>query len=287
MTIGRGWCWSGRLTIMAMVAATPARPALPAGGGAVGSEANPMRILSLPYTIEAPGWYRLDTSISAAEHGLTIRSSGVQLDLAGATLSGLGHPESYGLWLSGTDKQPLYDVAVSNGTIQGFTDGIRCERTRNIRLSDLTICGHASYGIYLSGRSGACNGTLIDNCTICDNGAHGLVLSGLAGDCSDNTVARCTIRSNYACGLYAVGSYGHCDRNVITNCTIRQNGMYGISLAGRFGSCSGNRVRDCVIQFNRYGGVRVPEEAAECRDNRISSGRIKENGPIRALLGQR
>ena len=59
------------------------------------------------------------------------------------------------------------------------------------RFARCTVSGNASYGIYLLGATGQCNGNAVVACTVVGNDPYGVVLSGSGGRCEGNVVKDC------------------------------------------------------------------------------------------------
>jgi len=237
-------------------------------------------ISSAPYTISQPGSYYLTTNLTSTGHGVVITTDSVVLDLNGFSMTGDRDSTDYGLYVVGASNAPLRNIVVRNGCIANFGSGVRFDCALNSRIQDLCISSNSSYGVYLYGQSGQCNGNTIANCSISGNRGSGVYLNGRSGQCDGNTIANCSISGNGASGVYLNGySSGQCDGNTIANCSISGNGNCGVFLFGTSGKCNGNTIADCSISGNSNYGVCLDGSfSGQCNGNTIADCSISGNG---------
>ena len=143
-------------------------------GGGVGT-----KISSLPYSIEAPGFYYVTRNLTApaGKDGITIKADNVTLDLMGFKVSGPGWVKT-AIVLNGTRK----DVEIRNGSLTNWDSCIQGEsENMNIRVINVRVQAW-DYGVRLSG-----DGHLVKGC-------HAL-----------NTIHAFNIKSGTVCGCTVVG----------------------------------------------------------------------------------
>ena len=188
---------------------------------------------SFPIIINQSGNYVLtdDLIVSVPNtHCLQIDADDVILDLDGHILTGPGQGSSMsgsGIYASGKSN-----IAVMNGTIQGFSCGINLYGT-NHELKNITVCNNSSNGVKIE------SSTLTD-CTAANNGSHGF-------DAEACTITNCTANNNGSHGLDT-------DSSTITNCTSYNNTIHGIHAAGK---C---RLEGCILRENSGYGLYLDPE---------------------------
>jgi hypothetical protein len=138
-------------------------------------------ISSVPYPINAPGFYFLTGNLnSSGSYAITVNADDVTLDLMGFSLSYTGSP---GYWSVGVFMNGRSNVEVRNGTVQGFTEGCVAEystagvkhRVVNVRA----LNGNGGHGIFLRG-----TGHLVENCTASNNNTGIWIDSGEISGCA-------------------------------------------------------------------------------------------------------
>ena len=131
-------------------------------GAAVGT-----KITSLPYAINAPGFYfltgNLTLSSSSGGGAISVNADDVTIDLMGFSLSYTG---SY--WSVGVSMDGRTNVEVRNGTVRGFTqagimeNGSAGSKHRVVNVRAINNTG--GLGIFLHGSS-----HLVQDCTAANN----------------------------------------------------------------------------------------------------------------------
>ncbi len=127
-------------------------------------------ISALPLTITAPGSYYLTGNLTgtAGQDAITINADNVAIDLNGFTLSGPG-----GAGITSAANQRL---RVRNGTIEGFTSGIRAVNAL-VFVQDVQLANNNLEGINVG------PGSIVQSCSVrnsgTSNGGRG-ILAGAA-----------------------------------------------------------------------------------------------------------
>ena len=134
-------------------------------------------ISSLPCTISQPGSYYVVSNLHSTTDGIVIETSGVSVDLMGFSLTGDGIGSGdYGIHVVGATNALIDKVVIKNGTVTGFYRGLYCEYMNNSRIEQMVVSGNNSYGVFLDGDSGQCDGNTIRENTINKNTTKGIRL---------------------------------------------------------------------------------------------------------------
>jgi hypothetical protein len=165
-----------------------------AGGGRVGT-----RITSVPYTINAPGFYYLEGDLNTGLTAITVNADHVTIDLMGFSLNRNAFSE---VLPSGILMDGRNNVEIRNGTVRGFSKGIleNSAGGANHRVSNVRVVSCLT-GIQLLGKNHLvrnCNASnnilgisvksgVITGCLASDNGDLGIGLDG-PGSLIGNTV---------------------------------------------------------------------------------------------------
>ncbi len=144
-----------------------------AGGGAPGT-----RIISVPFTINSPGFYYLsrDLTYNGSGNAISVNADDVTIDLMGFRLAHSGAVGSTaGIFMSGRSN-----VEIRNGTVQGFGIGIGDDSSDATKHRAINIRAiNNGTGIFFGG-----NNHLIKNCNGSNNAGNGLFMaSGIIADC--------------------------------------------------------------------------------------------------------
>jgi hypothetical protein len=193
-------------------------------GGGVGTKIN-----SLPYNINAPGFYYVTGNLKSSANGIIVNANDVTIDLMGFSLSG-NTGNSTGIYIL-SDK---HNVEVRNGTLSNWLRGIYSDTTSRHRVINIRA-EESFYGIVLNGYS-----HLIKGCTASNN-SYGISLNG------GGTIRSNVLNYNLSCGIdvtsyaiiadntvsnsnicVALGGAG----SIIGNTVIPENGQTGINLSG-------------------------------------------------------
>ena len=240
-------------------------------------------IVSLPATLANPGSYFIETNLvctSDNTDGITITANNVTIDLCGFTISRTGSGTGYGILQSTS----IGTLTVRNGTVKGWTTGIRALGQRN-QFQNIVVennvaglwtgssavlsgCGAfgnvgdtAGYGLY------AGDGSTITRCTASSNRATGGSAScyGIRGG-AGAVITECVALGNrpsagLSCGIYAGAG------STIRRCASTENDS-GIDAEG------GSSISDCFATRNYTVGVTASEAC------NVSGSLIALNGTI-------
>lgn len=171
-----------------------------------------VRINSLPYTINTPGFYYLGADLASAGSGITINVDNVTIDLMGFNLTGPGSGYDIGIELQGR-----VNVEIRNGTVRRFVAaGIQSTvASRNIRIINMRLHENGN-GINLVGQH-----HLIQNCNASNNNYTGITTFGSYSMITGNVSC-----NNGGSGISATGD-GH---SLIGN-VASDNEYYGFNLS--------------------------------------------------------
>jgi hypothetical protein len=211
------------------------------GGPPVGT-----KITSVPYTITQPGFYYLDGNLNCTSgNGITIDAGHVTLDLMGFRIS--SPISSSGV--SGIKITGPFNVEIRNGTVYGFTYGIKASNDggSSYRISNVRAVFNNDSGISLLGKNHS-----VRNCHILND--YGL-MSGIFLD--SGLVNGCVV-SGFICGIEVTSGE-------ITGCVSSNNQGIGIKMLGA-GSLIGN------IANNNMEGFRIGTNVNLLVDRNSASG---------------
>ena len=239
-------------------------------------------IESLPFTIDQPGAYYLTGNLELAEgaRGITISADDVTLDLMGFTLSG---GASQGISLVPPGEDPLQNTVVRNGTVDGFSTGLRILDGENGRYEDLQIRNAGSSGGSGVILTGASRGNVIRRCLVTESVSWGVNISATVDDAilSGNLIADCIIIDNNSHGIrLRAASGGQVIDNTIQNSAIIGNsGVTGASglyfeATSSTSAISGNRILDNTIVDNGSRGIYFRSSGSVMRNNEIRGNTI-------------
>lgn len=197
------------------------------------------------FKVTAPGSYYLTGNIQgvAGKHGIEVTASGVTIDLNGFEM--LGVP-GVGGSLDGiaTTVVDLSNIAVKNGSIRGWVDGVDFFNLLSFssQVSGLRVSNNSGTGLNLG------TNCVVERCTTSNNGQYGISVNAAS------LVSNCTAYGNGASGI-SLGS-----ASVATGCTAYFNILHGINASNgctvegnncRINSGDGVRaVSACVIRNN-------------------------------------
>jgi len=211
-------------------------------------------ISSLPFSISAPGSYYLTRDLTgvSGQHGITITSSAVTVDLRGFTLHGV--PGSLnGIYV----PNPQIKIRVHSGFVctWGGTGVMMLMATRSSAQhveTDDNECG-AVFGedtdvMYMNANNNAADGittgqkSVVTNVSACMNGSFGVKTGG---NC---TITNCESSRNTGEG-FSLG-----DSCTVTNCTATGNGGIGI-LSANSATARGSTIANCTVSNNTGHGI--------------------------------
>lgn len=207
-------------------------------------------ILSLPAIISKPGRYLVKTDLvlkKSATAAITILADDVTLDLGGSVIS---HTLPTGTDIEGISTEAHGGIKVINGTVRGFTTGIRLNSNSavvsGIAVEDVRIERSAEVGIQLIGETMSVKRCVITNTGSTQaNQAYGLVLDGAFATASDNDILSTLV----APGLQSEGM--HCS---VLACVLENNRVLNEQSArGSVGIFAGF-TSNYLVENNRIAG---------------------------------
>jgi len=232
-------------------------------------------ISSLPYVISQPGSYYVTTDLTgvSGQHGITINSHNVTLDLNGFTLTGV--PGA----LDGIHANAFSSIAIRNGMVRLWPgDGIDAASAGWGRFEGITANNNTGDGIsvgshslleecvsYSNGGDGVeaqadarisncealsntlmgfrlTHNTTLHDCLAADNSLNGIYMAGEA-----IAVSRCSAEGNLSVGIWANGPH-----HLVEGCIVKNSGAVGVRLSG-----AGGVIRDCSVSFSANQGIHI------------------------------
>jgi hypothetical protein len=243
-----------KLLLLALVAAIllNAIPALADDGFyVIGGRYTPgTSITSLPYTINAPGYYYLTRNLTyTGGDGITINPgvNNVTIDLMGFVLTGPGNDQYFGVATAENSN-----VEVRNGTITGWQTGVNGTAGANHRAVSVRAVGNTR-GIVIG------YSALIKDCTATQGSfAAGYYALGVKG----GTISGCTVynftESHPVAGSVYIGDGGGtASDNVVINCAVIGIRGYGPT------TISNNAVINCGTGISSEGGGSISGNAVQ------------------------
>jgi len=188
---------------------------------------------TFPILIDQPGNYVLITDLivsTSNTHCLQIDTDGVTVDLNGHILIGpgqIGVSNGSGIYASKKNN-----IAVINGTIEGFLSGISLSGA-NHEIKNIRACNNSSCGIEIKS-------SIITDCIAENNGSYGF-------DADSCTITQCLANNNSSYGL-------HTKSSTIILCTANNNHNHGIYASGK---C---RLEECILRENNGYGLYLTSE---------------------------
>ena len=162
-------------------------------------------IVSLPYSITAPGRYCLAGSLATASTAaakIDIRTSNVLLDCNDNQISYVGPAGSNGIGVRAAGRS---DVTVRNCHLLGMNSGIDVTNGHRVRLIGNHVDGALSTGIRITGTQNEASGNNVTNTM----GAYGIRVDASADSTIQirgNVVNTVSPASGAAYGIYTAGS---------------------------------------------------------------------------------
>jgi hypothetical protein len=243
-------------------------------------------ISSAPFVISTSGSYYLTTNLNVTSgNAITINANQVTLDLNGFTISSVeASPTGVGILLASPAGSS--DITIRNGHItgsvtnngdiysgHGFVSGISytTNAPNNVRVSDVSVSGCLSNGIFLSFAS-----SMVESCTVqtvgnigidADVVSHSTALScGLFGILADAISDSHGESYGNGSGVYAYGSVNNCYGYSAGSSGIyaaTANNCYGYSNIGA--GVTANIANNCYgFSFGGGYGIYVSGSAMGC-----------------------
>lgn len=189
-------------------------------------------LCEIPETLDWPCSATLAGTLTMAastNHGITVTTNNITVDLAGHALVGPGAAGA-GIY----QRSGLRNLTVRNGTLSGWNGadggGVITDGTGSL-LENLLVSGNER-GI------AAHKDTVIRNCVAQENSSYGIWAEEGA------VISDCTVSSNGNVGLSVLGG-------VIQRCTARYNGNDGIEMSYH------GTLSDCFASYNIDNGFNI------------------------------
>lgn len=235
------------------------------------------QILSLPYTISAPGSYVLNGNLTGASgsNGITVSADNVTIDLNGFALIGPGGAANE-VGIIGF----VNNLTIRNGVVRDWgAYGIHVLGSLNTRLADLAIY-HSGY---INGGSAvlASGPTVITGITISD-AYKGLQISGgevsqcgitytnIGIEANRSNIHHCAV--NFNSGPYAV-YLG--EGSALRDSTVTDNSGDGVLLFAAGNTVEGNQIFGNGTSGGGWGGIHV---ASTAHGARVEGNNVTGNG---------
>ena len=221
-------------------------PGAPASTDGVSGPGTP--ISSLPFVINAPGYYYVTRPLTGAVggNGITINLSDVTVDLGGFTLTG-GSGAGSAILVQGV----LRNVTIRNGALRGWGRGVDAQIATDSRIDNVQASSNDA-GFWIGAHSE------ISDCNASLNRDTGIIIAS-------GVVRNCTISENDRRGIIASDS-------LIEGNKVQNNFMVGIELSGsrstlRNNELSLNTVRDIVIDVGGSSNAIIGNVNCSFTDN--------------------
>ena len=168
--------------------------------------------------------------------GLVAAASGITIDLGGHTISGAVGDAGVRI------RAFVHDVTIVNGTITGFSDGVRADISTGNHISMLTVTANTR-GINLAN----VGNSVVEKNTAVDNTFDGIRVNGVGSD--GNTVQQNVIVG----GGFGITVADGADANLVTRNAVSGTG-HGISV---FVGALGNTISQNDVTGNAEVGIQI------------------------------
>jgi len=211
-------------------------------------------ITACPYTITAPGDYRLDADLSCTGDAITIQASHVHLNLNTHQLAGSSFTDRGIVVYFATSR--LTDVQIKGpGVVTGFGEGIELDNADNTNVEGVTA-SFCLVGI----ATGVVSGTTVTNVHLNKN-VLALALSiGVAvgnstnGQVQENVMNGFVFISGGTAGIAVTGGSGN---DIQNNTTLGYIDGISVGVGGVGSASSGNHIHDNVSSGNVASGIHI------------------------------
>lgn len=206
-------------------------------------------ISSVPYTIQNPGSYYVAADLNgiASQHGITINSDDVTLDLNGFTLQGV--PGSLdGITVVNTFPDHV-NITIENGVLRDWGgEGLDAAWGSNGVVRAVKAVENASHGIRIS------DTWIVKDCHAIANGSIGIYAN-------DNClISDCVATGNSSNGVKVVSVC------IVRDCVIQKNGASGLRVQ------NDNRIIGNTVDDNDRDGIRITSG-----DTRVEGNHVTDN----------
>ena len=190
-------------------------------------------ITTCPITISVSGDYQLSADLICSGDGIAITANAVHVQMGGHVLTGNG--AGTGLGITGTSG----DVAIENGTLQGFAVGVRLSHAQGVTLVAVTATENATGMVLDHANRNDFTDTLVMNNTG----------DGIQAFSSNHNMMTASVGNNNG-GVGLVGQ-DFAD-NVLTGNGFHENAADGLRLDG---GSHGNLLRSNDVSDNLGNGI--------------------------------
>jgi hypothetical protein len=184
-------------------------------------------ISSLPFAITQPGYYYVTRDLTAppSQHGISITSDDVTIDLGGFTIRAGNSPSgNAGILVNDINGlRRARNIEIRNGGLFGWGNGIDATYAAYSKIHDVTILG--SSGIGISGQLSY--DVHVWNCNVSLGEGTGIKIT-------DGSIRDCTVTDNTFEGIRAEGRF------LVEDNEVHGNDSYGIIVVGDNGVVRGN-----------------------------------------------
>lgn len=191
-------------------------------------------IAALPYTINTPGSYVVTKDMVGAsgQHGITINSNHVALDLNGFTLHGVTGSLNGIHILTGSSRR---DVVIRNGGVFNWDgNGVDASLCFNMQVSDVIVSECALDGIRV-GKDG-----IVKRCSVYRCSLGQINRAGIWGD-GGNIVSECRLHDNGGLGIFVGDNPGAVGESIVERCGVSYCTSVGIKVTD---ACI---IKDCQV----------------------------------------
>jgi parallel beta-helix repeat protein len=211
-------------------------------------------ITACPYTITAPGDYRLDADLSCTGDGITIQASHVNLNLNTHQLAGSGSNDRGIVVYSASSR--LTDVEIKGpGVISNFEEAIELDNVDNSKVERVTA-SFCLVGI----ATGSVSGTTVTNVRLNKNVlalafAVGVSLGNSTnGHVEENVMNGLVFFAGGTAGIAVAGGSGN---DIRKNTTLGYVDGISVGFGGAGSASSGNHIQENVSSGNVASGIHI------------------------------
>ncbi|MFY9824860.1 MAG: right-handed parallel beta-helix repeat-containing protein [Thermoanaerobaculia bacterium] len=211
-------------------------------------------ITACPYTITAPGDYRLDADLSCTGDAITIQASHVHLSLNTHQLTGSLSSDRGIVVYSATSR--LTDVEIKGpGVLSAFGEAVELDNADNSKVESVT----ASFCV-VGIATGAVSGTTVTNVRLNKNvlalafGVGVALGNSTNGQVQENVMNGFVFLAGSAAGIAVTGGSGNVIEN---NTTLGYIDGISVGVGGVGSASSGNHIHDNVSSGNVASGIHI------------------------------
>lgn len=211
-------------------------------------------ITACPFTITAPGDYRLDADLSCTGDAITIQASHVNLNLNTHQLTGSAGSDRGIVVYSATGR--LTDVGIKGpGVLANFGEAIELDNADNSKVESVTA-SFCPVGI----ATGVVSGTTVTNVRLNKNVLALAFVVGVAlgnstnGQVQENVMNAVFFLGGATAGIAVTGGSGN---DISNNTTLSYIDGISVGFGGVGSASSGNHIHDNVSSGNFASGIHI------------------------------